>query len=179
MCSISCLHSNWVYSSGWFSNLTFDQNEKPGIPFTPWQAGWYKSQPSQLGFFHRQWLVAVPQSSAPAIVRESSRFLKQAWAFYNSTKTKRGGEFMVWLFEGQRSCFPFWSCICRVHCSGQVCASARFEFFVFCPSKLGQRHSILHSHLHIPQVRVHSLSPHCFIREKKLFLRHQELEPLP
>lgn len=111
MCSISSLHSNWVYSSGWLSNLTFDQNEKPGIPFTPWQAGWYKSQPSQQGFFHRQWVVAVPQSSAPAIVRESFRFLKQAWAFYNTTKTKRGREFMVWLFGGWRRCFPFRSCI--------------------------------------------------------------------
>lgn len=112
MCSISSLHSSWAYSSGWLSNPTFDQNEKPGIPFTPWQAGWYKSQPSQQGSFHTQWVVAVPQSSAPAIVRESFRFLKQAWAFYNSTKSKRGAEFMVWLFEGPRRCFPFTSCIC-------------------------------------------------------------------
>lgn len=82
MCSISSHHSNWVYSSGWLSNLTFDQNEKLGIPFTLWQAGRYKSQPSQQGFFPRQWIVAVSQSSAQAIVWESFRFLKPVWAFF-------------------------------------------------------------------------------------------------
>lgn len=152
MCSISSLHSNWVYSSGWFSNLTFDQNEKPGIPFTPWQAGWYKSQPSQQGFFHRQWAVAVPQSSAPAIVRESFRFLKQAWAFYNSTKTKRGGEFMVWLFEGQGRCFPFQSCICSaLHWVGLCQISVALK-----PPSWGSLTAFYtDTHLNIPQV--HSL----------------------
>lgn len=108
MCSISSPHSNWVYSSGWFSNLTFDQNEKAGIPFTLWQASWYKSQPSQQGFFHRQWVVAVAQSSALAIVRESFRFLKQAWAFYNSTKTKKREKIYGMVVWGVKKVFPLW-----------------------------------------------------------------------
>lgn len=177
MCSISSLHSNWVYSSGWLSNLTFDQNEKPGIPFTPWQAGWYKSQPSQQGFFHRQWVVAVPQSSAPAIVRESFKFLKQAWAFYNSTKTKRGREFMVWLFEGQRRCFSFRSCICSALLWVGLCQCLLLIFCISGALKSPSWGSLTafytHTRLHIPQVRVHSLSPHCFIREKNLFFSHQ------
>lgn len=169
MCSISSLHSNWVYSSGWFSNLTFDQNEKPGIPFTPWQAGWYKSQPSQQGLFHRQWLVAVPQSSAPAIVRESFRFLKQAWAFYNGTKTKRGGEFMVWLCEGQGRCLPFRSCICSALLWVGLCQCLLLIFGISVALKSPSWGSLtaFYTQSHI---EVHSLSPHCLIREKNLSL---------
>ena len=45
MCFISARGSSWVYSSGWLSNLTFDQNEKVALPFSRWQACTYKSQP--------------------------------------------------------------------------------------------------------------------------------------
>lgn len=118
----------------------------------------------------------MPQSSAPAIVRESFRFLKQAWAFYNSTKTKGGREFMVWLFEGQRGCFPFRSCICSALLWVGFCQCLLLIFCISVALKFPSWGSLTafytHIHLHIPQV--HSLFPHCFIREKNLFLIHQE-----
>lgn len=84
---------------------------------------------------------------------------------------------MVWLFEGQRRCFPFRSCICSALLWVGLCQCLLLIFCISVALKSPSWGSLTafytHTRLHIPQVRVHSLSPHCFIREKNLFLSHQ------